>query len=163
MLKLFVNKKLNNLCLGFACVLFLFFIAGAIAFIIKPQKNIENPTNSTSNNAYNISYYAVENGEVGDIYTDMYKIGGNYPTSYSSDDNLYIDDLLGKMSPVMLGGTTCYIGSSIPDRENPNKDYAFYGWYTDSACTISFQQGKRYAGNLTLYAKIMVSCWTPSF
>ena len=163
MLKLFTNKKLKIVLSVCACVLSVISIIGATALIIRPkQAETDNtPTVSTPNAVtYDIRYYAVEDGTVVDVYADMYRKGGKYPTSYAVGNSLYVDDLLGKMTPVSWDGWISYISSPVPDRENPNKDYSFYGWYTDIECTKEFEQGKRYAGDITLYAKVEVGYWT---
>ena len=95
---------------------------------------------------YNIEYKAVVNGEVKDIYPQMFKTGGSYPTKYIVGENFKLDDL----------------DSWVPI--SSRTDWDFYGWYLDSACTIPFDGSLLdVTSDMTIYAKITEAHWTANY
>lgn len=51
---------------------------------------------------------------------------------------------------------------AFTDPNNPNRDFSFYGWFLDEACTIPLENNivNALKKNLTLYAKVTIGYWT---
>ncbi len=121
----------------------------------------ENPDNPIV--TYSIVYRAIENGKEKDIYAPLFAEGGNYPTTYTPGADLNVSPLNGAVTVTQVEwegweGTKVVTGA-FTDPQDSNTDYEFYGWYTDVACTQSFDGSLETTGTQTLYAKIVKGTW----
>jgi len=97
-----------------------------------------------------ITYKMVVRNAVEDIFEDMFKKNGNYPTSYVEGKSvLLIDDLKKEYQTFNSDGS--------------GDDYTFKGWYVDEACTTAFTGiTEETKGDVVLYAKVTYAFWSPS-
>ena len=165
-----------------ACIILLFSSCEATAKpkpILPPitsEETSEEPPEKpaeTEKTQYSISYYAVEHGKVVEINPILYQEDGNYPTSYTAGEEIYISSL-----------RSGYIDIS------PNEDRKFQGWYADAECSVMYS-GKietdkqvpdwigdgsgwlteetyggfwiKAQGDLVLYAKLECGFWTGQY
>ena len=119
---------------------------GALALTVSLTKKLRGEEEEkTPQDTYSVSYLAVEDGEVVRMYDSLYMKGGNYPTTYTNGERLYVDDL----NEIIFVGAT--------------EDRTFLGWYIDPECETPFECGGTYSENLTLYAKLNVGYWTQNY
>lgn len=134
----------------FFTVFFIILLGGlCLAFLgecLSPSQELP-PASNEEVATHTITYKAVVNGEITDIPEGMYLDTGDYPAEYVEGENITISDL-----------RAVYSVSSY-------KDYEFKGWYTDEACTQSFEGSipEEFTGNVTLYAKLGVAAWTKNY
>lgn len=129
----------------------------------KEEPTIEEPSDDIPGEKFSIAYYAIIDDKREEIYEGMWAKNGSYPASYVSGKETVISDLLGKMTPVEWEGFEgTYIGAPVSDKDNPRKDYSFYGWYWDAGLENAFDGtiGENQTGDITLYAKIEIGYWT---
>lgn len=108
-----------------------------------PNKpNIEQPYGQVCD----IEYYMVVDGKVQEVYDGLWRETGHYPRSYTVGNGVLVDELK----------AIAYPSSTL--------DYEYYGWYMDEECTQAFTGiTNTTSGDVTLYAKIMKSCWTKNY
>lgn len=96
---------------------------------------------------YNIEYVGVLYGEETEIESGLYRRDGSYPTEYITGQGATVSELKEYYSLTSL------------------KDIAFYGWYTDKACTQAFDGTieETQTGDVTIYAKLVYWFWTPNY
>ncbi len=96
-----------------------------------------------------ITYKAVIGKTIGDIPTGMFIKNGDYPVEYVETVSVLTVSNLKNLETYEADGS----GSS----------YEFKGWFTDEACTQAFTSiTTETTGNITLYAKIILSYWSPT-
>lgn len=140
-----MKTKLRTIGFIVIAVIFVGLIANVIRSVLpeKPKAPIEETPI-----IYSIAYRGVMDGELAEIDSCTYKDDANYPTTYTTGEIVYIDDL--------------------KKYSEPNEDeYIFFdGWYTDFACTVGFDGTlpADQTGNVVLYAKLSVhSSWTKNY
>ena len=99
--------------------------------------------NSVPGFRYSITYRMVVNGKAQYVDARMFAPSSTYQTTFTYGENATVDDLQ------FINYTECL-------------DYAFEGWYLDKSCTIAFEGTDKFQENVTLYAKIDVSEWSPA-
>ncbi len=92
-----------------------------------------------------LTYKAVINNKIAEIPSEMFNTNGLYPNNYYEGDEIAISDLIKEYQP------------------NVYSVYEFIKWYTTSDCDEEFTGiTTSTTGNITLYAKIIYSFWTPN-
>lgn len=167
--------KLKSVFQSVLCIFTVFILLGVFSAIFRPNSpekpiepnNPETPIEPSEDITYTISYRMVTNGTEEEIYAPLFKRDGEYPIVYDSGDKITVSDLNGKVNvtpvPDSWGMSGAYVSSSeYSDPNNPNRSFAFYGWFLDSECTVPLSDNTIYntSGNITLYAKVSVSSWT---
>ena len=135
-----MKKIIKIIALFFAVVL----LGGVVIKLSTPQIVEE------AEESYAITYRMVKQNTLYDtefislVDERMYKTDGSYPTKYSASKGARISDL---DSVEIEAGTV----------------YDFYGWYLDKELTQVFDGriDPGTEGDITLYAFIIVSYWTP--
>lgn len=96
-----------------------------------------------------ITYKAVIGKTIGDIPTGMFIEDGDYPVEYV--------ETVSVLTISNLKNFETYEG------DGSGLSYEFKGWFTDEACTKAFTGiTTETTGNITLYAKIIFSYWSPT-
>ncbi len=146
-------------------ILYALFYGLLAVIVIGAVTNIKRENHVTEPNEYSIEYVGVYDGKEERIDDFLFLESGSYPTSYTFGEGAVVSDLRGKMTKTVIGGQTCYVGTEVSDPKDYCKEYGFYGWYFDAACTQEFdgEIGARRTGHITLYAKISVSWWTAMY
>ena len=130
-------KKTKTIVCGIGAILALLAVLSFFVSLFPVLPTVETPAQ------YAITYKAVTDGMISDIYEDMWEENGNYPDSYVQGENMEIDDLK----------------SFVPI--TASMDYDFNGWYFDPQLTVEFDGNfDNVRGDVTLYAKISKAFWT---
>lgn len=148
--------RINKFTRVLICILLaipLFSLVASLAFRNHPT----TPSSST----YSITYQMVSAGKVQDVYEPLFKDGGSYPTRYKSGETVTVSDLSGRIYSSSSPYGTAESGA-FADPNNPNRDFSFYGWFLDEACTIPLENNTVTAlkKDLTLFAKVTIGYWT---
>ncbi len=164
-------RKAKRVGLGILAVFLIIAIiagVGLTVFFLTQPKNVPTPNTPdalpTPPTAYTITYRAIMNGEETDVYAPLFKLDGQYPTTYKAGTAVHISDLNGRMSVSKAD----FYGKGYENAHTVtgaysegNTDYEFYGWYLDKECTrevVGFTAAEA-RGDKIFYAKISKVYW----
>ncbi len=157
-------KKLTTLlCLMASCALAVFAGACSLREEVKewqsgvkesiestaPTESVESSEETPAPARYTITYMMASGGQLSNVPQLLIDDAGTYPTSYEEGAAVTVSDLRGR-------------GNGYVDPENSCKDYKFYGWYMDQACTQAVKDWDNWTGNVVLFAKVEQNVLTPA-
>lgn len=158
-------SKLKSILRTVLCLLTVIIVLGVVSVILRPHGSV-TPTEPSENFDYAISYRMVISGEE-EIYEPLFKDDGEYPVGYNDGDTITVSDLNGKVKKTPLPdswgtGGAYGVSGEYSDPNNFNRTFAFYGWFLDSDCTVGVSDNtlRDMSGDITLYAKVVISQWT---
>lgn len=174
-----VKKILRSILISFILFMLLGFAAGLYWDLTdkdeEPESGARPPSNEWGSEdssepdssidpnlaRYSINYVMLEeNDEIEPVHTFLFSADGSYPTTYVEGQALYVSDLRGRVTRTSSDSWFGTIETGwVTDPNDSNREYEFKGWYLDPECTIPYEVGEVYEGNLTLYADINVARW----